>query len=87
LLARGADGVDELREHLRLGHAPAGPGGLARFLDACVADDQAGGALERFALELMERGADPFSASRAGDPPLSLAVRLGWPRLVERLLS
>src|SRR5690606_6886054 len=87
MLARGADGVEELREHLRLGHAPAGPGGLARFLDACVADDQAGGALERFALELMERGADPFSASRAGDPPLSLAVRLGWPRLVERLLA
>ena len=87
LLARGADGIDELRGLLRLAHAPAGPGSLARFLDACVADDQAGGALERFALELMERGADPFSASRAGDPPLSLAVRLGWPRLVDRLLA
>src|SRR5690606_27267362 len=45
LLARGADGIDALREHLDRGHAPAGPGGLGRFLDACVAGDQAGGAL------------------------------------------
>ena len=86
LLARGADGVGELQALLRAGHAPTGTGGLARFLDACIADDQAGGALERFALELLERGADPFAASAAGDPPLALAVRLGWPRLVERLL-
>ncbi|MDQ2703054.1 MAG: ankyrin repeat domain-containing protein [Pseudomonadota bacterium] len=87
LLARGADGVAELQGLLHRGHAPAGAGGLARFLEACVAEDQAGGALERFALELLERGADPFTASASGDPPLSLAVRLGWPRLVERLLT
>ena len=32
------------------------------------------------------RRADPFGASAAGEPPLVLAVRLGWPRLLERLL-
>src|SRR5690606_37563658 len=31
-------------------------------------------------------GADPFAPSPAGDPALSLAVRLGWLRLLEALL-
>ena len=35
---------------------------------------------EHCALALLERGADPFAASPAGDPPLALAVRLGWMR-------
>ncbi len=87
LLAQGAQAVPELHGLLRQGHAPAGVGGLARFLDACASDDQAARGLEQFALELVERGADPFAASTAGDPPLALAVRLGWPRLAERLLS
>jgi ankyrin repeat protein len=87
LLAQGAPAVPELHALLRQGHAPAGAGGLSRFLGACAADDQAARGLEQFALELMERGADPFAASPAGDPPLALAVRLGWPRLAERLLS
>ena len=42
---------------------------------------------EAFALELLERGADPFAPSRSGDPSLSLAVRLGWTRLLDRLLD
>ncbi|MFD0738754.1 ankyrin repeat domain-containing protein [Lysobacter koreensis] len=72
---------------LRRGVSPAGSGGLARFLTACAISDQAGRALEGCALDLLERGADPFATSAAGDPPLALAVRLGWPRLVERLLA
>jgi ankyrin repeat protein len=95
LLARGADAVPALQALLRAGASPAGSGGLARFLDACAASDQAGRALEQFALELLERGADPFAPSpagdpplaRGGDPPLALAVRLGWMRLLERLVE
>ena len=76
-----------LQALLRRGVSPAGAGGLARFLTACAISDQAGRGLEGCALELLERGADPFASSAAGDPPLALAVRLGWPRLVERLLA
>ena len=87
LLDRGAEAVPALRGLLNHGISPAGAGGLARFLAACVADEQASRGLETFALELLERGADPFARSRAGDPALALAVRLGWTRLVERLLQ
>jgi ankyrin repeat protein len=87
LLAQGARSVAELEDLLDRGHAPAGAGGLARFLAACASDDQAARGLERFALGLLERGADPFAASPGGDPPLALAVRLGWPRLAERLVA
>ncbi|MDH5831621.1 ankyrin repeat domain-containing protein [Luteimonas sp. M1R5S18] len=87
LLARGPAAVPALQALLRHGASPAGGGGLARFLAACVAGDQAGRALELCALELLEAGADPFASSPAGDPPLSLAVHLGWDRLIERLLA
>jgi uncharacterized protein len=72
---------------LRRGVSPTGAGGLARFLAACVATDRADLSLERLALDLLDRGADPFAPSRAGDPPLPLAVRLGWNRLIARLLG
>lgn len=85
LLGRGAPARPTLRRLLDGGVSPAGRGGLARFMAACaVANDTAH---EAFALELLERGADPFGPSRAGDPPLSLAVRLGWLWLIERLLQ
>ncbi|WP_202839741.1 ankyrin repeat domain-containing protein [Luteimonas saliphila] len=87
LLARGPDAVPALQALLRHGASPAGSGGLARFLAACVEGDQAGRALEQCALDLVERGADPFAPSPGGDPPLSLAVHLGWDRLIERLLA
>ena len=76
-----------LQALLRRAVSPAGAGGLARFLGACVASDHAGRALELLALDLLERGADPFAPSPAGDPPLALAVRLGWLRVVERLVA
>ncbi len=72
---------------LRHGASPSGAGAFALFLAACVRDDQATRALESCALDLLARGADPFAASPAGDPPLSLAVRLGWPRLLEGLIG
>ncbi|GAB3346546.1 ankyrin repeat domain-containing protein [Lysobacter tyrosinilyticus] len=87
LLTRGPSALPALQALLRRGVSPAGSGGLARFLAACSASEQAARGLEYFALDLLERGADPFVPSPAGDPPLALAVRLGWSRLVDRLLA
>ncbi len=87
LLAQGAAGVASLAVLLRHAVSPAGAGGLARFLAACAGDDQAARGLERCALDLIERGADPFAPSPQGDPALSLAVRLGWQRVLDRLLD
>lgn len=87
LIARGGPAVPSLLMLLRHGVSPAGAGGLARFLAACHGDDGDGTNLEAVALELIERGADPFARSPAGDPALALAVRLDWTRVVERLLA
>ncbi len=85
MLARAAAARPALRRLLDAGVTPAGRGGLARFMGACVTASEP--AQEALALELLDRGADPFGPSRAGDPPLSLAVRLGWLWLLERLLQ
>ena len=97
LLSRGPEAMPVLRVLLKRGISPAGAGGLTRFLSASLhgggnqstAQSIAGSiaGAEAFALELLERGADPFAASRSDDPPLSLAVRLGWTRLLDRLLD
>jgi ankyrin repeat protein len=87
LLSQGPAGQPALATLLARGVTPAGAGGLARFMAACAADDQAARTLESCALDLLERGADPFAASPQGDPALSLAVRLGWQRVLDRLLD
>ncbi|MFC0154821.1 ankyrin repeat domain-containing protein [Xanthomonas dyei] len=87
LLSRGVEAVPALQVLLRHGVSPAGAGGLTRLLSACVQHDAASRGLEQFAVELLDRGADPFAPSAAGDPPLSLAVRLGWLRLQQWLLE
>ena len=87
LLSRGVDAVPSLQALLAHGVSPAGRGGLARLLVACVQQDHASRGLEQLALELLERGADPFAAAPTGDPPLSLSVRLGWLRLQQALLA
>lgn len=87
LLARGPEALPLLRLLLQRGLSPAGAGGLSRFLSACLQGNPSMRGAEAFALELLERGADPFAPSRNGDPPLSLAVRLGWSRLLDRLLD
>jgi ankyrin repeat protein len=84
-LARGADGIDSLRLLFASGGSPAGAGGFASWLAACLAQPVDARA-QHFALELLERGADPFGASPAGDPPLALAVRLHWTPLLQRLI-
>ncbi len=85
LLAQGPAALPALQALLARGVSPAGAGGLARFLEACARDERAGRALERFAIDLLDRGADPFAPSPGGEPPLSLAVRLGWMDMIERL--
>ncbi len=85
-LAQGVAGLPLLRVLFAHGGSPAGRGGLATFLGASVGAGDAGDG-ERVALELLERGADPFGPSPAGDPPIALAVRLGWSRLLERLVA
>ena len=86
MLDEGPALSDSIQVLLRHGASPAGAGGLARFLAACASRDQAGRGHEQLALDLFLAGADPFAASPAGDPPLALAVRLGWLRLLEALL-
>ncbi len=87
LLSQGPAALPALQALLRHAVSPAGSGGLARFLAACAHSDQAGRGLEQFALELLDRGADPHAASPTGDAPLALAVRLGWMHVIERLLA
>ncbi|MDQ3286999.1 MAG: ankyrin repeat domain-containing protein [Pseudomonadota bacterium] len=86
-LRRGPSAASSLRALLDRGCSPAGAGGLARFLAACLPAGGSAAILERCATELLDRGADPFAADASGDPPLALAVRLGWARLLARLLA
>ncbi|WP_441005043.1 ankyrin repeat domain-containing protein, partial [Novilysobacter viscosus] len=86
-LSRGPAAFAPLQALLRRGVSPAGTGGLARFVAACAQTEQASRGLENLALDLLDRGADPFSPSPAGDPPLTLAVRLGWSKLATRLVQ
>lgn len=86
-LARGTAGIDNARLLFARGASPAGAGGLASYLAACLTEGFTDARGEGFALELLERGADPYAASAAGDPPVALAVRLHWPRLLQRLVA
>lgn len=86
LLARGEDGIAGARRLFAAGAGAGGAGGLARFLAACLGHG-AGTEAEAFALDLLERGADPFAAGADGDPVLVLATRLGWIGLLRALLA
>ena len=85
-LARGEAGVTTLDLLFAHRGSPAGAGSLARFLIACRAGNASGRA-QGVALDLLERGADPFGTSTGGESPLLLAVQLGWTRLMQRLLA
>ncbi|MFN3844146.1 MAG: ankyrin repeat domain-containing protein [Rehaibacterium terrae] len=87
LLARGRHAAPALRRLLARGVGIGGRGGLARFLVACAGDRSHAGEHEALALDLLARGADPFGKNPAGDPPLALALRLGWSRLALALLA
>lgn len=84
---QGGAAVARLRVLLDNGVSPAGRGGLARFLSACMRQGASGPAQQAFALQLLECGADPFGTSSSGDRPSTLALRLGWRHLLDRLLE
>lgn len=86
VLAQGAAAQAQLRLLLCHGGSPAGAGGLARFLAASFGPSTDNSA-ETCALDLLARGADPFGNSAPGEPPVLLATRLGWRRLLQQLLD
>lgn len=86
VLSRAAVAPAALDALLELGVTPAGAGGLAQYLRACLDARLPAGSDEARALRLLAAGADPFGAD-AGDAPLLLAVQLGWPRLLDALLA
>lgn len=86
LLGRGGAAVPALQRLFERGQACGGRGGLARWLQACLDGDHVSRGHEHLALALLERGADAFGGAPA-DPPLGLAIRLGWLRLAEALLA
>jgi len=87
LLDMGSSALPSLQVLLHYGISFTGAGVLARFTSACLhhgggrADD------ERFALQLLESGADFSSPSPTGEPLLHLAIRLRWFTLQKRLLA
>nr|WP_246189316.1 ankyrin repeat domain-containing protein [Pseudoxanthomonas kalamensis] len=87
LMVQGLPALPALRRLLQRGASPAGAGGLSRWLATLAHRGEGGVEAETLALEMLERGADPFAKSAAGDPPLSLSVRLGMERLLERVLD
>ncbi|HEU0153915.1 MAG TPA: ankyrin repeat domain-containing protein [Arenimonas sp.] len=86
LLGRGGHAMGALQRLLEVAHPVGGRGGLARWLQACLAGEHTTRGHEHFALALLERGADAFGGAPS-DPPLGLAIQLGWLRLAEALLA
>jgi len=85
-LGRGGHASAALVRLLERGQPAGGRGGLARWLQACLQGEYTTRGHEQLALALLERGADAFGGAPA-DPPLGLAIRLGWLRLAEALLA
>ncbi|HLS84017.1 MAG TPA: ankyrin repeat domain-containing protein [Arenimonas sp.] len=86
LLDRGGLALPVLVHLLEAAQPVAGRGGLARWLRACLAGEHVSRSHEQLAMSLLERGADAFGGED-GDPPLVLAIRLGWLSLAEALLA
>ena len=83
-------GLAEVRKGIALllaaGAASGGHAGIARYLAACLAMRVGQSEGEPLAMALLARGADPFGAIK-GEPPLLLALRLGWQPLAARMLA
>ncbi|MDY0023209.1 ankyrin repeat domain-containing protein, partial [Arenimonas caeni] len=86
LFDRGGPAAPALQRLLEHAEPVGGRGGLARWLQACLDGDHVGRGYEQLALALYERGADSFGGTPT-DPPLVLAIRLGWLRLADALLA
>ena len=86
LLGRGGHASGAIQRLLERGQPAGGRGGLARWLQACLQGEHTTRGHEQVAIALLERGADAFGGAPT-DPPLGLAIRLGWLRLAEALLA
>jgi ankyrin repeat protein len=86
LLDRGGHALAAIQRLLERGQPVGGRGGLSRWLQACLEAEHTTRGHELMAVALLERGADAFGGAPA-DPPLGLAIRLGWLRLAEALLA
>jgi uncharacterized protein len=86
LLDRAGHSMASLMLLLDRGVSPSGKSGLSRYLSVCQKNDYVTRQYENFALLLVERGADVFSAFQKSDAPLLQAIHLGWGRLYELLL-
>ena len=86
LLGAGRAGWPALQVFLDRDVSLAGEGGLARVLEAALADPVHARLAEFSVMDLLRRDLDTVTASTAGDPPLSLAVRLDWLSLSAALL-
>ena len=86
LFDRGGHALAAIQRLLERGQPVGGRGGLSRWLQACLKSEHTTRGHEQLALALLERGADVFGGAPA-DPPLGLAIRLGWLRLAEALLA
>ena len=84
LLDRGLDAELGLRALLAKGQTPQGSGALARWLAANPREPSRGGAI---AMQLLERGADPFGAAPGGDRALGLAAQLPCLPVLDALLQ
>ena len=87
LMCQGPDAAASLQIGLRHHLSAAGEGGLAQFLAACVQHDKTVRGLEQLSCQLLLNGADASTHSVQNDPPLILAVRLGWLQLMQQLLD
>lgn len=87
LLGQGHHCAAALQMLLQRGFSVAGAGGLGRYLQATLEAEQASRGCESLALLLLDHGIDPFGRRDGQEPPLILALRQGWLRLLERLLA
>lgn len=83
LLDRGLDAELGLRALLSTGQTPQGAGAVARWLAANPREPSRSAAI---ALQLLERGADPFGATPNGDTALGLAAQLPCLPVLDALL-
>ena len=86
--------LDAVNALLDAAVSPAGRGGLARLLGACVKSmhspiwsDEIARASEKLALRVMDAGGDIFGTDEDGESPLIHAITLDWRGVVDRLLE
>lgn len=87
LCSLGTKAAASLQVYLRHMICPAEPGVLARLLTAFVHQNDNSHRYEQLSCQLVAIGADGRTPSPEGDHPLHLAVRLGWAKLLETLIT